>query len=109
MSKQMIRKIEYHWQTGVSSATGYSRKSLNTFSNYAVEYKDYRKTIIHYDTRFISEEDAVRICLIETMMKLHSLISTLKNAPTNGRDMSYVWKDYEDAYNLIKNFNIIHC
>lgn len=105
----MIRKIDYHWQTGVSSNLGYSRKSLNTLSNYVVEYKDYRKTIIHYDTRFISEEDAVRIVRIETMMKLHSLISSLKNAPSNGKDMSYVWKDYEDAYNLIKNDYSIHC
>ena len=105
----MIRKIDYHWETGVSSLTGYSRKSLNSLSNYTVEHKDNRKTIIYYDTRFIEEDEAAKIVRVEAKIKLHSLITTLKIAPTNGKDMSYVWKDYEDAYNLINFENFIHC
>ena len=105
----MIKKIDYHWETGVSSLTGYSRKNLNSLSNYTVEHKDNRKTIIYYDTRFIEEDEAAKIVRVEAKIKLHSLITTLKIAPTNGKDMSYVWKDYENAYNLINFENFIHC
>ena len=105
----MYHKITYNWHTGISAYTGKTTKKPRAIDNYIMEYKNDSVSIIHYDSRFLSEEDAVRILRIETLIKLHSLISSLKNAPINGKDMSYVWKDYEEAYNLIKNSNTKHC
>ena len=105
----MYHKVTYNWATGISAYTGKTNKRPRAIDNYIMEYKHDNVSIIHYDSRFISEEEAVCILRIETMIKLHGLIKTLKLAPSNGKDMSYVWKDYEDAYNLIKNFNTKHC